>query len=138
MKRRLTLALVCAGALASACRRSPAPSTTPTATAPSPPAAAPDSGRPTLKIWIAKPGTIEMNGRTVDLAEVSAALDDLAKHDGQVLFGQDFPDGMPHPNVPKVLKLIMDKGLDFRSAHDRSFSELAPDHHYDKSYLERD
>jgi hypothetical protein len=134
MSRSVALAFALAVSLAWACRRSPEP--TPTAPAAAP--AAPGPGRATAKIWIANGGVIELNGRTVELPEVGAALDDLAKRNGQVIFGQDLPAGMPHPNVVKVLQMISDRSLDFRSAHDRSFSDLAPDHHYDKSFLGRD
>jgi biopolymer transport protein ExbD len=134
MKLRDVLAVLSlAAVVTSACRsRSPEPSP------PAPTPAAPATTPPTLKIWISKPGVIEMNGRVATLADVSAALDELTKQNGEVIFGQDLPDRVPHPNVAQVLKMVMNKGLTFRSAHDRSFSELSPDHHYDKSFLGRD
>jgi hypothetical protein len=127
----VTLAVV-ASASAAACRRSSEPS--PPAPPPSAPAA-PSTGQPTVKIWISRPGTIEMDGRAVGLPEVAAALDALAKQNGVVIFGQDLPGPQPTPNVVEVLKMISDRSLDFRSSHDRAFKDLAPDHRYDKSYL---
>jgi hypothetical protein len=128
------IALIAAVALATSCRRSSEPSPAP---APPAPTAAP-AGQATVKIWISRPGTIEMDGRVVGLPEVGAALDALAKQNGQVVFGQEMPGDKPTPNVVEVLKMISDRGLDFRSSHDRGFKELAPDHHYDKTFLGRD
>jgi hypothetical protein len=138
MKRLPLRAALCLAALATSCRgRSPEPSpAAPPAPATAP--AAPAPGPPPLKIWIAKPGVIEMNGRAVELPELGAALDELAKRDGTVIFGQDTPGKEPTPNVVKVLQMIADRRLTFRSAVNRSFTELSPDHHYDKSYLGKD
>jgi hypothetical protein len=135
MQRRIALAVVVLAAFAASCRsRSSEPSPAP----PPPAPAAASAGRPNVRIWISRPGTIEMNGRVASLAEVGAALDALAKQNGEVVFGQDLPGPQPTPNVVEVLKMVSDRNLDFRSAHDRAFKELAPDHHYDKSYLSRD
>jgi hypothetical protein len=131
MLRPILLSAALLAALTASCRRSPEPSA-----APAPPAApAPAVGRPTVKIWISRAGAIEMDGRVVGLDAVRAELDALAKKNGQVIFGQDMPGETPTPNVVEVLKMISDRSLDFRSSHDRGFKELAPDHHYDKSYL---
>jgi hypothetical protein len=138
MKRLPLCAALCLAALATSCRarsQEPSPASTP------PPAAAPTaptSGPPVLKIWISKPGVVEMNGRAVELPDLAAALDDLAKRDGTVIFGQDTPGNEPNPNVVSVLQMISDRRLMFRSALSRDFKELSPDHHYDKSYLKRD
>jgi hypothetical protein len=137
MKRVPLCAALCLAALATSCRRgSQEPSPAEPAASPAP--AAPASAPATLKIWISKPGVIEMNGSAVELPELSAALDDLAKRDGTVIFGQDTPGKEPNPNVIKVLQMIADRRLTFRSSVSRDFKELSPDHHYDKSYLGRD
>jgi hypothetical protein len=121
---RFILITVAVVALGASCRRSSEPNATP---------AAQTAGPPTVTIWISKPGTIELDGHVVALSDVAAALDKLPKDTGQVIFGQDMPGAQPTPNVIEVLKMISERGLTFRSAHDRSFKELAPDHHYDKN-----
>jgi hypothetical protein len=121
---RSILIAVAVVALGASCRRSSEPSAAP---------AAQTAGPPTVKIWISTPGTIELDGHAAGLADVAKALDALPKDSGQVVFGQDLPGAQPTPNVVEVLKMISERGLTFRSAHDRSFNELAPDHHYDKN-----
>jgi hypothetical protein len=121
---RSILIAVALVALGASCRRSSETTAAPTAQ---------PAGPPTVRIWISKPGTIELDGRAAGLADVAKALDALPKDNGQVIFGQDMPGAEPTPNVVEVLKMISERGLTFRSAHDRSFKELAPDHHYDKN-----
>jgi hypothetical protein len=133
VNHRLGLALLGLVAL-SACRSRSQEAGPSAAPAPAAPAAAatPAADPATLKIWLSNTGAIEMNGRIVELPELGAALDALAKRDGTVLFGQDVPGKEPNPNVITVLKMISDRSLTFRSALSRSFTDLAPDHHFDK------
>jgi biopolymer transport protein ExbD len=134
MKHRIVFAALALAAFMTSCKRGPEPSP-PGAAAPT---VAPASGSAQIKVWISKAGVIDLDGRIVELPELTAALDELAKHKGTVVFGQDVPDQAPHPNVIKALALIAERDVTFRSALNRGFTELSPDHHYDKSFLGRD
>ena len=92
------------------------------------PEAAPDAGAPAsgpLKIWVTKTGVIELDGKPSDVEHVGDALAALAKRKGTVLYGQDQPEGQPHPNIARVLKLVMNAGVDFRFTLDHQFSQFA-------------
>lgn len=121
--RMVSLALFYVGAGTSGChgRNAQAPST---AASPGSPAA--DS--PTARVWIAKDGTIELNGRPVELGAVGAAFAELAKRNGVVLYGRDAPEQEPHPNGMKVIELVAQNRLPIRMSTKRDFSDaVGPD-----------
>ena len=96
---------------------------------PAPPSsAAPSPSPPSAKIWIAKDGTIEMNGKPATLDVVGAQLGDLAQRQGVVLYGRDAPEEEPHPNGIKVLELVVESRLPIRMSTRRDFSDsVGPD-----------
>ena len=86
---------------------------------------APPSDSPTARIWVSRTGVIELNGKQADLATVSAALADLAKRKGVVLFGRDDLSQKPHLNCAKVLEIVTQHRLPVRMATNRDFSDAA-------------
>jgi TonB family protein len=81
---------------------------------------------PKVTIWVSRTGVIELNGKQADLATVTAALADLAKRKGAVIIGQDQPE--PHRIGGRVLELLLQNNLPFRSSTRRDFSDaIGPD-----------
>jgi hypothetical protein len=81
------------------------------------------SAPPTVRIWVSRTGAIELDGEPVDLAAVGAALADLAKKKGIVLYGRDDPGQGPHPNGMKVVQLVIQNQLQIRLSSKRDFSD---------------
>jgi hypothetical protein len=80
-------------------------------------------GMPTVRIWISTDGTIELDGKAVELEAVSAALKELAARKGVVLYGRDAAAEDPHPNAEKVFRLILDNRTPVRISTKRDFSD---------------
>jgi biopolymer transport protein ExbD len=96
--------------------------------APAAPPGAPSTDSPSARIWIAKDGTIELNGKSVELDAVGAELADLAKRQGVVLYGRDAPEEEPHPIGMKVIELVVQNRLPIRMSTQRDFSDaVGPD-----------
>jgi hypothetical protein len=85
--------------------------------------AAPITDAPTAKIWISESGVIELNGKPAELEAVRAALVDLAKRKGVVLYGRDAAGNEPHPNAMKVIALVGSNRLPIRLSTKRDFSD---------------
>jgi hypothetical protein len=121
--RVMSLALIYFGAGTSGCHGRGAQTPSPAAS-PRPSAADSSSAR----IWIAKDGTIELNGTPVELGAVGAEFAELAKRKGVVLYGRDAPEEEPHPNGMKVIELVAQNRLPIRMSTKRDFSDaIGPD-----------
>jgi len=112
----LVLIYLGAGALGCRGRGAHAP---PSVASPSPPAA----DTPSVRIWIAKDGKIELDGKPVELEAVGAELAELARRKGVVLYGRDAPEQEPHPNSTKVIELVAHNRLPIRLSTKRDFSD---------------
>jgi hypothetical protein len=66
---------------------------------------------PTAKIWVSKTGEGELNGQSADLMAVTAALDDLARRQGLVLYAPEISQGDMPPNAARVIVLIAQRHL---------------------------
>jgi hypothetical protein len=86
-------------------------------------AAAAPSATPMVRIWVSRTGAIELDGKPADLAAVGAALAELAKKKGVVLYGRDDPGQGPHPNGMKVVQLVIQNQLRMRLSTKRDFSD---------------
>jgi len=113
------------GASMSACRERGPQALPPT---PQSGTAMPTGDSPSAQIWISRTGTIELNGRQVDVDALGAELADLAKRKGVVLYGRDAPEEEPHPNGMKVIELVAQNRLPIRMSTKRDFSDaVGPD-----------
>jgi hypothetical protein len=119
MKLLIVLAVLCCGAHLTACR-SCAEENTSSATN-SPPVLPVDA--PSLKIWIFKTGSVEIDGKTVEVDSVGPMLADLAQRKGEVFYGRDAAEEDPHPNGMKVLQMVIATGLPVRMSTKRDFSD---------------
>jgi hypothetical protein len=64
----------------------------------------------------------------VDLDGLAAALTELAKRHGVVLYGRDDPTREPHENAAKALNLVIQNRLPIRLSTKRDFSDaVSPD-----------
>ena len=91
-------------------------------------AAAQPSVPSVVRIWVSRTGSIQLDGKQVDLAAVNATLTELAKHKGAVLYGRDDPGQAPHPNAMKVMQLVVEKRLPIQLSTKRDFSDaVVPD-----------
>jgi hypothetical protein len=118
MKFPILLTVFCCVANPAACRSG---SEQNTSSAPPPPAPSPDA--PSAKIWISKNGSVEINGRQVEVEAVGPMLADLAQRKGEVFYGRDAAEEDPHPNGVKVLQLVMASRLPVRMGTKRDFSD---------------
>jgi hypothetical protein len=81
---------------------------------------------PKVTIWVSRAGVIELNGKQADLAAVKAALTNLGRRKGAVVYGQDQPE--PHPIGGRVVELAIQNGLLLRMSTRRDFSDaIGPD-----------
>ena len=117
MKLPIVLALLCCGANLTACRSGSEQKTSST-TSPPP---APDA--PSMKIWIFKTGSVEVNGTHVDVESVGAMLAEHAQRKGVVFYGRDAPEEDPHPNAMSVLQMVMASRLPVRMSTKRDYSD---------------
>jgi len=118
MKLPIVLSLLCGGANLTACRSSPEQNTSSTTTASAPPTDA-----PSLKIWISKTGSVDINGKQVEVESVGPMLAELAQRKGEVFYGRDAAEEDPHPNGMKVLQMVIASGLPVRMSTKRDFSD---------------
>jgi hypothetical protein len=119
MKFPILLTVLCCVANPAACRSG---SEQNTSSAPPPPPE-PPTDRPRAKIWISRTGSVEIDGRQVELESVGPVLADLAQRKGEVFYGRDAPEEDPHPNGMKVLQLVMASRLPVRMSTKRDFSD---------------
>jgi biopolymer transport protein ExbD len=77
----------------------------------------------TLKIKVSAGGEITVDGQAVSLEQTSAKLADLKKASGVVLYHRENPQGEPHPNAMKVMKLVADNQLPIRLCAKADFSD---------------
>jgi hypothetical protein len=119
MKLFILLTLLCCGAHLTACR-SCSEENTSSATTPPP---APSTDAPSLKIWILKTGSVEVDGKLVDVESVGPMLAELAQRKGEVFYGRDAAEEDPHPNGMKVLQMVIGTGLPVRMGTKRDFSD---------------
>lgn len=118
MKFPILLTVLCCLAHPAACRSG---SEQNTSSAPPPPV--PPADGPSAKIWISKTGSVEVNGRQVEVESVGPMLADLAQRKGEVFYGRDAVEEDPHPNGMKVLQLVMASQLPVRMSTKRDFSD---------------
>ena len=118
MKLPVVLIVLYCGANLTACRSDPEKNTSSTK---SPPAPAADA--PSLKIWISKTGSVEINGGQVEVEAVGPMLAELAQRKGVVLYGREGAEGDPHPNAMKVLQMVIATELPLRMSTKQDFSD---------------
>jgi hypothetical protein len=118
MKITIVLTALCCVANMTACRSSPEQNTSPT---PSPPV--PTADTPNMKIWISKTGTVDIDGKQVEVESVGPMLADLAKRKGAVFYGREAAEEDPHPNGMKVLQMVIASQLPLRMSTKRDFSD---------------
>jgi biopolymer transport protein ExbD len=118
MKLPILLAILCGGAHLTACRSGSEQNTSPATSSPPPPADAPNA-----KICISNAGSVELNGRQVELESIGPMLAELAQKKGAVFYGRDAPEEDPHPNGMKVLQMVMASRLPVRMSTKRDFSD---------------
>jgi len=118
MKLPIVLTALCCGAHLTACRSGSEQNTSSTTSPPAPPADAPN-----LKIWISKTGSVEINGKQVEVESVGPMLAELAQRKGEVFYGRDAVEEDPHPNGMKVLQLVMASQLPVRMSTKRDYSD---------------
>jgi biopolymer transport protein ExbD len=81
----------------------------------------------TLKVKVSGAGEITADGQAMSLEQLSAKMADLKKVDGAVLYHRENPEGKPHPNAMKVMKLIVDHKLPIRLCAKPDFSDAVDD-----------
>jgi biopolymer transport protein ExbD len=118
MKLLIVLTVFCSGANLTACRSGSDQNASSTTSQPAPPTDA-----PTMKIWISKTGSVEVNGRQVEVESVGAMLTEHAQRKGEVLYGRDAAEEDPHPNAMRVLQMVMASGLPIRMSKKRDYSD---------------
>jgi hypothetical protein len=77
----------------------------------------------TFKIKVAAGGEITVDGKVASLDQTSAKLADLKKANVVVLYHRENPQGEPHPNAMKVMKLVTDNQLPIRLCAKADFSD---------------
>jgi hypothetical protein len=83
---------------------------------------------PYVRIWVSKAGTVELDGKAVELAVVESALATLAKQNGVVIYGREAPSEDPHPNGMKVIQMVIANSLPIRMSTKPDFSDaVTPD-----------
>jgi len=117
VKLPIVLTVLCCGANLTACRSSSEQNTSSTTSPPAPPTDA-----PSMKIWISKTGSVEINGRQAEVESVGPMLAELAQRKGEVFYGRDAVEEDPHPNGVKVLQMVVDSRLPIRMSTKRDFS----------------
>jgi biopolymer transport protein ExbD len=118
MKFPVVLAILCCGANLMACRSGSDQNTSSTTSAPLPP-----TDTPAAKIWISKTGSVEINGRQVEVESVGPMLAELAQRKGEVFYGRDAAEEDPHPNGVMVLQMVIATGMPIRMSTKRDFSD---------------
>jgi hypothetical protein len=118
MKLPIVLSLLCCAANLTACRCGSEQNTSSTTSSPAPPA-----DGPSAKIWISTTGSVEIDGKQVEVESVGPMLAELAKRDGVVFYGRDAAEEDPHPNAMQVLQMVMSSGLPIRMSTKRDFSD---------------
>src|SRR5687768_1100534 len=93
MKVPILLTLLCCGAHLSACRSCSEENTSSATTSPP----APSTDAPNMKIWVCKAGSVEVDGKLVDVESVGPMLAELAQRKGEVFYGRDAVEEDPHP-----------------------------------------
>ena len=81
----------------------------------------------TLKIKVSAGGDITVDGQIASLDQTSAKLAEIKKANGVVLYHRENPEGEPHPNAMKVIKLVADNGLPIRLCAKPDFSDSVDD-----------
>jgi hypothetical protein len=119
MKLLIVLAVLSCGAHLTACR-SCSEENTSSATTSSP---MPSIDAPSLKIWVFKTGSVEIDGKEVEVESVGPILAELAQRKGEVFYGREAPEEDPHPNGMKVLQMVIASGLPVRMSTKRDFSD---------------
>ena len=118
MKLAIVLIVLCCNANLTACRCDSEPNASSTTSPPVPP-----NDAPSLKIWISKTGSVEINGRQVELESVGPMLVEHAQRKGEVFYGRDAAEEDPHPNAMKVLQMVIASGSPIRMSTKRDFSD---------------
>jgi biopolymer transport protein ExbD len=77
----------------------------------------------TLKICVSAAGDLTIDGQPVSLDQASAKMADLKKAKGVVLYYRENPQGEPHPNAMKVMKLVTEHQLPIRLCARPDFSD---------------
>jgi hypothetical protein len=119
MKVPILLTLLCCGAHLTACRSCSEENTSSATTSPP----APPTDAPSMKIWIFKTGSVEVDGKLVEVESVGPMLAELAQRKGEVFYGRDAAEEDPHPNGMKVLQMVIGTGLPVRMGTKRDFSD---------------
>jgi len=113
---RIVLLLTFTAAIVLAACRSAEPQATSEPTSPSP-------DTPYVKIWVSRAGTVELDGKAVELNIVESTLATLAKQNGVVIYGRDAPAEDPHPNGMKVIQVVIANSLPIRMSTKPDFSD---------------
>jgi biopolymer transport protein ExbD len=119
MKLSIVLTILCCGANLTACRSGSEKNTSSTTSPPVPPPA----DAPNVKIWISKTGSVEIDGKLVEIESVGPVLAELAQRKGEVFYGRDAVEEDPHPNGVKVLQMVIASRLPVRMSTKRDFSD---------------
>jgi biopolymer transport protein ExbD len=77
----------------------------------------------TLKIKVSAAGEITIDGQAASLDQTATKLADLKKANGAVLYHRENPQGEPHPNAMKVIKLVTDNQLPICLCAQADFSD---------------
>ena len=118
---RIVLLSVVGAAIVLAACRAAEPQATSEPTGPSP-------DTPYLKVWVSKGGTVELDGKAVELDVVESSLATLEKQKGVVIYGRDAAGEEPHPNGMKVIQMVIDNSLPIRMSTKPDFSDaVTPD-----------
>jgi hypothetical protein len=118
MKLPIVLAILGCAANLTACRCGSEQNSSSTTSSPVPAADA-----PTMKIWISKTGSVEINGKQVEVESVGPMLAELAQRKGEVFYGRDAAEEDPHPNGINVLQMVIASRLPVRMSTKRDFSD---------------
>jgi biopolymer transport protein ExbD len=112
-----TVVLCCAANL-TACRSGSEQNSSSTTSPPAPP-----SDAPSMKIWIFKTGSVEIDGKQVEVESVGPMLTELAQRKGEVFYGREAAEEDPHPNGMKVLQMVIANQVPVRMSTKRDFSD---------------
>jgi len=84
----------------------------------------PAPGAPVARIWISQSGTVELDGKPVELGALAKALDGLAAKKGVVYYGRDAAAQEAPAVSMQIIKLITDRRLPIRLSTKKDFSDV--------------
>lgn len=81
---------------------------------------------PSLKIWAARTGDIELDGHIANLEAVEKAIDHVALKHGSAIYAIESSDGEMHAHGVKIFAELAEKQVRVRLSARRDFSDVIP------------